>query len=472
MILVTAKEMRTADRQTIEEIGLPGAVLMENAAQGLAREVAAHYGDPEGLDVAAFCGKGNNGGDGLAALRILKNQGAEATAYLFAMKDDLTGDAALNLKAALACGVTVREIPDDGTMDDFLAEMEAHVLYLDALLGTGLSAEVTGLTARAIEFLNQREVPVVAVDIPSGLAAETGMPLGVAVKAELTVTFGLIKLGLALDPLDLAGEVSVVDISIPPRVAAGLKAAANDYARVRSLYEVGNATASDLDSARANHESRQAQHEAVARDLELAKKQLDYTVLTAPLAGAIAQVPVEVHQTVAAGAVIATLSTDQRLEVETGVPETFVGLLKRDEPAEVAFDAWPGFKFPARVTEVGVQVGASTTYPVKLALSSADSRVRPGMVGEVTFSLASPSARTYPAAPPEAVFGAPDGRRLAWVYDPADQTVHARELAIGELTSRGLEIKSGLKPGELVVTRGIHHLAEGQKARPFEARPR
>lgn len=226
MILVTAEQMREADRRTIEEVGLPGAVLMENAAQGAVRMLKEAVGEPAGLDVAAFCGRGNNGGDGLAMLRILANQGALTVAYLLCPKDDLRGDAAMNLAVAQACGVEVVEVLDEEAFDLLHREMTGHDVYLDALLGTGLNSEPRGRYGLAIELLNSLEALVMAVDIPSGLSADTGCPLGLAVHADLTATFGLIKIGLALEPGEYVGELGLVDISIPPVVAGELGASA------------------------------------------------------------------------------------------------------------------------------------------------------------------------------------------------------------------------------------------------------
>jgi NAD(P)H-hydrate epimerase len=222
MILATAQEMREADRRTTLEIGLPGIVLMENAAQGAARVLAEALGQVESLDLAAFCGRGNNGGDGLAILRILAGQGALCTAYLLARQKDLSGDAATNLRVALACGVEVVEVPDEEAFARHQAAMASHDAYIDAILGTGLNAPVSGRHALAIDLLNTLGQPVLAVDIPSGLSADSGQPLGLAVRADFTATFGLIKTGLALEPGEYVGRLHLVDIGIPPRVVEGL----------------------------------------------------------------------------------------------------------------------------------------------------------------------------------------------------------------------------------------------------------
>ncbi|MFZ5586970.1 MAG: NAD(P)H-hydrate dehydratase [Thermodesulfobacteriota bacterium] len=222
MILATADQMRAADRATIDQIGLPGIVLMENAAQGAARVLWEAVEGLERLSVGVCCGRGNNGGDGLAMARILAGRGVDCTAYLFCQGDELAGDAAINLAVAKACGVAVVEIADEAAFARRQAAIAGHDLYIDALLGTGLNAPVRGRIAQAIALINRLGRPVLAVDIPSGLCAQTGRPLGAAVRATWTATFGLVKLGLALDPGEHVGRLSLVEIGIPPAVTAGL----------------------------------------------------------------------------------------------------------------------------------------------------------------------------------------------------------------------------------------------------------
>jgi NAD(P)H-hydrate epimerase len=225
MLLATAAQMREADRRTIEEVGLPGIVLMENAAQGAARVLEDAVGGMkglDGLDLAAFCGRGNNGGDGLAVCRILAGRGAACTAYLFCAVEQVGGDALTNLEVADACGVKVVEVSDEAAFTRNFGAMSGHDFYVDALLGTGLNAPARGIYAKGIELLNALGRPVLAVDIPSGLSADAGVPLGKAVRADLTVTFGLMKAGLALEPGEHVGEVSLVEIGIPPTAVLDL----------------------------------------------------------------------------------------------------------------------------------------------------------------------------------------------------------------------------------------------------------
>ncbi|MBU4566265.1 MAG: NAD(P)H-hydrate dehydratase [Desulfarculus sp.] len=223
MILVTAEQMRACDQRTINEIGLPGMVLMENAAQGAVRVLLDQVGSLEGARVAVLAGRGNNGGDGLAMARILASQGALCEVYLLAEKSQLTGDAAMNLKVALACGVRVIEAPDEESLEALSGEIARHELFVDALLGTGLSKELSGRFRMAVDLLNQLEAPVMSVDIPSGLCADTGAVLGAAVMADFTATFGLAKQGLLLDGDQYCGELFLVDISIPPAVEMDLE---------------------------------------------------------------------------------------------------------------------------------------------------------------------------------------------------------------------------------------------------------
>jgi NAD(P)H-hydrate epimerase len=158
----------------------------------------------------------------LAVCRILAGRGAACTAYLFCAAEQMGGDARINLDVARACGVEVVEVADEAAFSRHLGAMAGHDFYVDALLGTGLNAPVKGLYAKAIELLGDLGRPVLAVDIPSGLCADTGAVLGRAVRADLTVTFGLMKAGLVLEPGEHVGEVSLVDIGIPPSLVRDL----------------------------------------------------------------------------------------------------------------------------------------------------------------------------------------------------------------------------------------------------------
>lgn len=219
MKFCTAAEMRRLDEKTIFECGLPGVVLMENAGRGAAVLTREHFGDLAGRNVAIVCGRGNNGGDGYVMARIFHGWGAFVRIFLLSDPERVGGDARINLDVVLKMGLEIIEIREESHLDRF--DLTGVELAVDAILGTGLNSEVRGLYRGVIERLNQAGMPIVAVDVPSGLDSDTGRILGVAVRADLTVTFGLPKAGLLLPPGEnQAGRLEVVDIGIPPHVLA------------------------------------------------------------------------------------------------------------------------------------------------------------------------------------------------------------------------------------------------------------
>ncbi len=210
-MLVTAAQMRELDRISIEEKGLPGLMLMELAGRAVAEEVLEL--EPDG-PVAVFCGLGNNGGDGYVVARVLDGEGVPVRVYSLGDTKRLKGDAKVNFERLAALGVDVEKI-DEENWPCIRESLAACAVAVDAMLGTGLQRSVGGLYAEAIDALNALDLYRVAVDMPSGIHADTGEVLGTAFQADITVTFGLAKLGLAMHPgLDYAGQVVVADISL------------------------------------------------------------------------------------------------------------------------------------------------------------------------------------------------------------------------------------------------------------------
>lgn len=233
MRVVTAAEMRELDRQTIDEVGIPGPVLMETAGRAVAYAAWPLLGRRRGARVTIACGRGNNGGDGFVAGRYLLNLGAAPECLLLASRADITGDALVHLLAAERAGVPVRELGPDGGGGLALA-VSSTDLTVDALLGTGLRGEVREPFRSGIESMNRLARQVLAVDLPSGLDADTGAVFGEAVRATATVTFGLPKAGLVQYPgAVLCGDLMVADIGIPSRLSApcrgGLRLATPDW---------------------------------------------------------------------------------------------------------------------------------------------------------------------------------------------------------------------------------------------------
>lgn len=213
MKTVTALQMRNIDRRTIQEAKIPGIDLMERAGQGTAQVALEVLGDPQGKKVVHFCGKGNNGGDGFVVARYLTQAGATSQVYLLGEKVEVKGDALENLSRLRQMGIEVEELTDVGQVSGL---GEAH-LVVDALLGTGVSGSVKGLIAQAIHLINGSGLPVLAVDIPSGVNADTGEILGCCVRADRTATMALPKRGFFFSPgREQVGELTVVDIGVPP----------------------------------------------------------------------------------------------------------------------------------------------------------------------------------------------------------------------------------------------------------------
>ncbi len=213
-VLVTAEEMRRLDRAAIEQYGIPGLLLMENAGLQVVRHVEERFGGWRGKRVLVLCGTGNNGGDGMVVARHAFQRGAKVLAVLAGDPEKVSGDARTNLQIAQNLGI-VQAIGDADALSTLWAG-ERWDIVVDALLGIGVKGEVRGLIAEVIRFFEHCPVPVVAVDVPSGIDADTGAVCGRAIRAVLTVTFGAMKVGLAIGPgAEYAGEVVLADIGIP-----------------------------------------------------------------------------------------------------------------------------------------------------------------------------------------------------------------------------------------------------------------
>ncbi|HEY7217009.1 MAG TPA: NAD(P)H-hydrate dehydratase [Candidatus Binatia bacterium] len=220
MLIVTAEQMREMDRLTIHKYGVPSLMLMERAGEAIAQAILKGFPRHAKKGVLIVAGKGNNGGDGLVVARLLKKKSIPCEVVLLARKEELSVDAAHNLRAYRKLNGKVSEIAA-GTLDLLTERLSKNGLIVDAILGTGMKNEVRGLFADAITQMNAAGLPIVAVDIPSGLDSEKGTPLGVAVQAEMTVALGFPKLGEVIYPgLNFVGELVVADIGIKDEAVA------------------------------------------------------------------------------------------------------------------------------------------------------------------------------------------------------------------------------------------------------------
>lgn len=220
MFVTTAAEMRELDRATIEDIGIPGVVLMESAGRQTAEAIRAALGSRD-ASIGVLCGPGNNGGDGAVIARWLHGVGLDVRTFLFAPRDRVRGDALVNLQALERVGGPVVVVADEAALAAHIPWLTRCDVVVDALLGTGLTSDVRGLFAAVIGGLSGATGLRVAVDIPSGVDSDTGQVRGCALPADLTVTYGYSKHGHLHHPgAALAGRIIVADIGIPPAVVA------------------------------------------------------------------------------------------------------------------------------------------------------------------------------------------------------------------------------------------------------------
>lgn len=212
MKVVSAEQMRWLDGSAQTDYNIPGVILMERAALTVLEEIRRFFETLAGKRIYIFCGKGNNGGDGLALARMLPEFGAETVVVLIADPEQYRGLAGENLARIEPFGVK-RYLWNE--VDS--SELNRADLIVDALLGTGAAGAPSGNIAAAIETINHSEKPVFAIDLPSGINVDTGQTEGVAIKATRTITFGLPKPGLLIFPgADMAGELVVGSIGFPP----------------------------------------------------------------------------------------------------------------------------------------------------------------------------------------------------------------------------------------------------------------
>jgi hydroxyethylthiazole kinase-like uncharacterized protein yjeF len=219
MRVLNSTQMREADRRTIGQIGIPSLVLMENAGRQAVAAMEAMYSDLADRQVAVLCGRGNNGGDGFVVARTLVQRGTDVAVFLIGRVADVRGDARTNLEILGRIGVTVVEVADSQAWELHFSEVSDCTLIVDAIFGTGLNAPVTGLIESVIADVNASGIPVVSIDLPSGLSADSAEPIGPSVEASLTVTLAAPKLPLVLPPGETrAGDIVIADIGIPSAV--------------------------------------------------------------------------------------------------------------------------------------------------------------------------------------------------------------------------------------------------------------
>ena len=226
-LLMNRDEVRALDAWAINELGIPGIVLMENAGSKCAQFIIETLSKTKKPVVCIFCGTGNNGGDGFVIARHLFNAGFAVTVVVCGDIDKIRGDAKINLDILTSLGLKIERLDMEG------AEIiEARVtklagesnMIIDAIFGTGLIGTVHDEYKRLIGSINELGCPILSVDIPSGLDCDTGLPLGASIKANCTVTFVAVKKGFAFENVRAStGDIFVASIGVEPKPGSSQK---------------------------------------------------------------------------------------------------------------------------------------------------------------------------------------------------------------------------------------------------------
>jgi NAD(P)H-hydrate epimerase len=216
-MFLSRDEARALDRRVIDEFGVPGVVLMENAGRGVA-ELLLRLG-VQG-PVVVCCGRGNNGGDGFVIARHLDNAGVAVRVLLFAKPDELTGDSAINYHILSRSGPPIRLMAsDEFDAEQLRQELAVADWIVDGLFGSGLSGPLRPPFDQIVAMINATSARILAVDIPSGLDSDTGQPLGLTIRAHHTATIAAMKKGFSQPTAQpWLGRVHVIDMGMPRRI--------------------------------------------------------------------------------------------------------------------------------------------------------------------------------------------------------------------------------------------------------------
>ncbi len=220
-LLMSRDEVRAFDVWAINELGIPGIVLMENAGRGCAQFIIEALSKTKKPVVCIFCGTGNNGGDGFVIARHLLNAGFAVTVVVCGNIDKIKGDAKINFDILAHLGFKIEplDMEDAETIETSVTNLAGEAnMIIDAIFGTGLTGIVRDEYKRLIESINGLGCPILAVDIPSGLDCDTGLPFGASIKANCTVTFVAVKKGFIFENTRAyTGDIFVASIGVEPK---------------------------------------------------------------------------------------------------------------------------------------------------------------------------------------------------------------------------------------------------------------
>jgi len=219
-VVMSRDEVRAFDAWAINELGIPGVVLMENVGRSCAELIKKELARVSNPKVCIFCGTGNNGGDGYVIARHLLNSDFEVVMVICGERNKIKGDAKINLDILEGLGQSIEQLNlDDGNIPGRVKTFAAGAdMLVDGLFGTGLNGQLSDEYKQLIESINSQHRPILAVDIPSGLDCDAGEPLGAAIRASYTVTFAAVKKGFRASKTATAytGEIFVASIGVEP----------------------------------------------------------------------------------------------------------------------------------------------------------------------------------------------------------------------------------------------------------------
>lgn len=288
-----------------------------------------------------------------------------------------------------------------------------------------------------------------------------------------TVTDVPVQIGQRVNRGDLIAELNPESFSLQVEQAqatlveaqAGERNAHSTYERTKGLYANDNASRNELDASRAAAEAAAAQVRAATKALEIARLNMSYTRLTAAEDCSIASVDVEVNENVSAGQQIGVVSCGTEYEVELGVPESLIALVDETTPATITFGAIDGVQFTGEITEIST-AGSAAVFPVVVRVNEDHPSLRSGLAADVTFQFSTSTLENTFVLPLSAVVNDPDGVYV-FVVEPAEVNgeaiVKRRPVELGELIQDGVEVVSGLAPGDDVVTAGVSVIRDGQR---------
>jgi NAD(P)H-hydrate epimerase len=214
--IVSASQMKRLDALAVKRFGIPALILMENAGSAASEEVLKMLPRKSTRPVAIFCGYGNNGGDGFVCARHLINKGIKVWVYLVGKEKKFSEDAKINYNILCKMKQKFKFIKTVGELDKIKKEINKCRLIIDGIFGIGLNGELDAFYQELFKMLNSSKIAILALDVPSGLNADTGKPLGSAIKASRTVTFGFVKKGLIKkEASKFTGKIIIANISLP-----------------------------------------------------------------------------------------------------------------------------------------------------------------------------------------------------------------------------------------------------------------